>query len=272
MQPQRATALFAGWLVAAAGTIGASEPERIGALAIGLLAAVGVAGLLGPGRAWGLTAGVFGALAHAVAMVVWLDAGIWQASMAAAAMLVTGIAAGAVARHIGVAAPDVAADAPVQDGEDTAHRAQVVGGGELRRGLRLEIARARRYEHTLSLLLVGLEDWPTLVARRGSPAAGRLLAEVAEAARRVVRDVDTVSLYGPDLLAILLPETALPGAAVVAEKIELVARERGLAVRTGAASYPDDAVTSEELAREAEAALDLARLSRVSFVSRARLE
>jgi len=272
MQLQRATALFAAWLVTAAGAVVASGAEGGGVLGAGLLTVVAVAGLLGRTRAWGPMAGALGALAYAAGAVAWLEAGLWQGVAAAGSILVTGVAAGALATCIRMARPDDAAVVAAPDGVETAHRAEVVGAVELRRGLGLEIARARRYEHTLSLLLVGLDDWSTLIAQRGTSAAGRQLAEGAEAVRRVVRDVDTVSTYGPGLLAILLPETALPGAAVVAEKVGRVARERGLTIRTGAASYPDDALTNDELLREAAAALELAQLSRVNHVSRARLD
>ena len=187
-----------------------------------------------------------------------LEPGRRPAAMLAAFAVALILAAGATASN----APDGMGPLAVR-----------LAAAPFRQALELEIARARRYERTLSLLMVGVEDWPTLVAQRGPSAARRRLAEVAEAVRRVVRDVDSVSLYGLGLLAILLPETGLPGAAVVAEKVERVAREQGsLTIRVGAAAYPDGALTCDELLGEAAAALELAGLARVNVVDQARLD
>ena len=70
----------------------------------------------------------------------------------------------------------------------------------------------------------------------------------------------------------LLPETPLDGAQVVAVRIQQAALEDvGLKTRIGAAVFPDDAVTVEALMQEAEAGLDLARLEGVSIVQRVRI-
>lgn len=124
-----------------------------------------------------------------------------------------------------------------------------------------EMTRARRYEHPLTLLLVEIGGWPAVSGQHDRPAAEDHVSALAIKVRRLLRDVDAVGLHAESQLAILLPETPLDGAIVVAERIEDTARqELNLAVHVGAAVFPDDAGTVEGLMHEAEAALAMARL------------
>lgn len=135
-----------------------------------------------------------------------------------------------------------------------------------------EMTRARRYERPLTLLLIGVEGWSTLAAERGRRTSFELLSALATRSRRVLRDVDAIGLHGDGRLAVLLPETPLEGAQVVAMRIQQAALEDvGLKTRIGAAVFPDDAVTVETLMLEAEAGLDLARLEGVSVAARVRI-
>jgi diguanylate cyclase (GGDEF)-like protein len=135
-----------------------------------------------------------------------------------------------------------------------------------------EMTRARRYEHPLTLLLVQVDVWPLLQAEHGQRGALDRLSRLAIRIRRLLRDVDAIGLHGDGQLAILLPETPLDGAMVVAGRIEETAREDvGVRVRVGAAVFPDDAVTVEGLLVEAEAALELARLEGAGVAQRVQL-
>lgn len=135
-----------------------------------------------------------------------------------------------------------------------------------------EMTRARRYERPLTLLLVGIEGWPTIYARHGRRTAAEILNALAVKVRRLLRDVDAIGIHGAGRLAVLLPETPLDGALVVAGRIEkLTVDDADVTVRVGAAVFPDDAVTVESLMQQAEAALDLARLEHVDVVERTRL-
>jgi diguanylate cyclase (GGDEF)-like protein len=135
-----------------------------------------------------------------------------------------------------------------------------------------EMTRARRYERPLVLLLIGVDGWSTMVAERGRRGAFDNLSTLAARVRRLLRDVDAIGMHGDGRLAVLLPETPLDGALVVAGRIEQTAlQDVGLKTRIGAAVFPDDAGTVEALLREAEAGLDLARIEGVSTVERVRL-
>ena len=135
-----------------------------------------------------------------------------------------------------------------------------------------EMTRARRYEHPLTLLLVDIDGWSMLATERGKRGAFDQVSVLAVRIRRLLRDVDAIGLHGDGQLAILLPETPLDGALVVAGRIEQAARDDvGVSVRVGAAVFPEDAVSVDGLLHEAEAALELARLEGVAVVQRVQL-
>ena len=135
-----------------------------------------------------------------------------------------------------------------------------------------EMTRARRYEHPLTVLLVDIDRWSVLSAERGKRGAQEQLSALAIRIRRLLRDVDAIGLHGDGQLAILLPETPLDGALVVAGRIEEEAREDvGLSVQVGAAVFPDDAISVEGLLHEAEAALELAQLEGVAVAQRVQI-
>ncbi|MCC7367290.1 MAG: diguanylate cyclase [Chloroflexi bacterium] len=132
-----------------------------------------------------------------------------------------------------------------------------------------EMTRARRYEHPLTLLLIEIDGWPAVYGGRERRAVEERLAALATRARRLLRDVDAIGLHGDSQLAVLLPETPLDGALVVAARIEETARQDlDLSVLLGAAVFPDDAVTVESLLHEAGEALELARLEGTGIARR----
>jgi diguanylate cyclase (GGDEF)-like protein len=136
-----------------------------------------------------------------------------------------------------------------------------------------EMTRARRYERSMTLLLIGVEGWPAICAARGRQNAYELLGTLAVRIRRLLRDVDAIGPHGDGMLAILLPETPLDGAHVVASRIERVTQdELGVQVRVGSSLFPEDASTVEGLFQEATAALDLAHLEQVTAAERVRLD
>ena len=264
--------VFAVWLVLGTAEVASTTDGSGRTVAIGALLAGAVAGLLR--RDWGesLAVGLAGA-----ALAAWLVDGSEGSTpyvIAGAATVLTALlAAWACPR------PEVAVVlAPTND-----RQAQPTPAGtRLPPGVadetlfdRLavhEMTRARRYERPLVLLLIGVDGWSTLAAERGRRGAFELLATLATRVRRLLRDVDAIGVHGDGRLAVLLPETPLDGALVVAGRIEQAALEDvGIKTRIGAAVFPDDAGTVEELLREAEAGLDLARLEGVSIVERVRI-
>jgi diguanylate cyclase (GGDEF)-like protein len=86
--------------------------------------------------------------------------------------------------------------------------------------LNAEIARARRYELQLSLLMLDLDDFKHFNDLFGHQAGDRVLAEVGRIMRAQLRNgVDIPCRYGGEEFAVILPHTPAPGAAVVGRRL-----------------------------------------------------
>lgn len=138
--------------------------------------------------------------------------------------------------------------------------------------LNAEVERSRRYQRSLTLLLVGPDDWTEITHARGADAAGELLVEAAKSYVDHVRTVDRVIHMAVPDFAVLLPETNLEGAQFVAEKLADAGTELfGTQVRVGIAAFPEDQVTGAGLMHEAQEALSFARTAQIPVASRSLL-
>jgi diguanylate cyclase (GGDEF)-like protein len=91
---------------------------------------------------------------------------------------------------------------------------------EFYQALRRELERARRYRHTLSLLIIDVDDFKQFNDRYGHPAGDSALRRIAELLRKCARGTDIISRYGGEEFAVILPESTPMGALMVAERIK----------------------------------------------------
>ncbi len=83
-----------------------------------------------------------------------------------------------------------------------------------------EAERARRFRHSLSLVLCDVDHFKQVNDTHGHQVGDQVLQGVAQYLRETVRtEIDWVARYGGEEFVIVLPETPLSGALVVAEKI-----------------------------------------------------
>lgn len=82
-----------------------------------------------------------------------------------------------------------------------------------------EVARARRYDTPLSLVMVDLDDFKLVNDRHGHAAGDLMLRTVGVLLRSELRGTDVAVRYGGDEFALVLPGTAKTDAWAVAEKI-----------------------------------------------------
>ncbi len=85
--------------------------------------------------------------------------------------------------------------------------------------LSVEIMRAERYKHPLSLLIFDIDSFKSYNDHFGHLEGDRVLKHVAAAIRENVRQVDIICRYGGDEFVVILPYTNTRGAFTVAEKI-----------------------------------------------------
>jgi diguanylate cyclase (GGDEF)-like protein len=83
-----------------------------------------------------------------------------------------------------------------------------------------EVARARRYGRKLSVIAFDIDNFKEVNNRLGHLAADRILLDLASLVKTSIRVVDIPSRFGGDEFFILLPETDISGAEVVAERLK----------------------------------------------------
>jgi len=90
-----------------------------------------------------------------------------------------------------------------------------------------EAERARRYVHPLSIIMCDIDHFKRINDTHGHPTGDAVLREFAAALRETVRrGADWVARYGGEEFVVVLPETDLDGATVVAEKLRAAVAAR----------------------------------------------
>jgi diguanylate cyclase (GGDEF)-like protein len=129
-----------------------------------------------------------------------------------------------------------------------------------------EAARAERFGHPLSLLILDIDDFKRVNDTHGHPQGDEVLRRIARALDSESRWVDEPARYGGEEFAIALPETGQQGAVEVgervrsrieAEEIPLVSGKGTIKVTAsiGMATLPGSANDVETLVAAADAAL-----------------
>jgi len=102
--------------------------------------------------------------------------------------------------------------------------------------LKQEVYRAERYHTSLSLIMLDLDKFKSFNDSYGHLKGDELLREFAIMVAHTIRVTDIAGRYGGEEFAIILPNTALKGAIVIAERIRLAME--GLRIDTGEGSPP----------------------------------
>ena len=132
--------------------------------------------------------------------------------------------------------------------------------------LDLEIHRTKRYAANLSLVFVDLDNFKRYNDLYGHRAGDRVLEQLVEILRRVVRQSDVPCRWGGEEFAVLLPQTSKAEGLLLAERLRRAVAERPMlldesgresqvTVTVGVATYPDDALSGAALVSAADAAL-----------------
>jgi diguanylate cyclase (GGDEF)-like protein len=126
-----------------------------------------------------------------------------------------------------------------------------------------EVARATRYEHPLSLLMIDIDDFKGFNDSYGHPAGDQALQDIARLFKENCRRVDCICRYGGEEFAIITPETSGKNAIHVARRLVNKVRELkipvygstvegNLTISIGLAGYPADAKTKNDLVIQAD--------------------
>jgi diguanylate cyclase (GGDEF)-like protein len=128
-----------------------------------------------------------------------------------------------------------------------------------------ELARATRFRHPLSVILVDLDHFKRLNDSHGHSAGDKVLRHVGSLLADSVRAIDTAGRYGGEEFLIVLPETDVDAAASVAEKLRRMVAGTPLrldsgevvtvTLSAGVAGGQGEVLRPDVLVRDADAAL-----------------
>jgi len=130
--------------------------------------------------------------------------------------------------------------------------------------LEQEILRAARTGRSFAVAMMDLDGLKAANDRFGHDWGDNLLRAVADVLRGDIRVTDVAARYGGDEFVLMLTETDLSGAILVAEKVRVdISRialpHNGAVIRTSASfgivTFPQDGRTSAELLRRADLAM-----------------
>lgn len=137
----------------------------------------------------------------------------------------------------------------------------------LKNRLAQEIRRAERKDVPCSLLMIDLDLLKQINDRFGHPIGDTAIRQVAWTLKNVLRSGDTAARYGGEEFAVILPETPLAEAALIAERLCRKVNEQSIpnvgaiSISVGAATFPEQANGADELVEIADKALYSAKRS-----------
>lgn len=134
-----------------------------------------------------------------------------------------------------------------------------------------EVARSRRYNSTISLLMCDIDHFKNVNDTFGHQQGDCVLREVSRIIRKNVRNTDIPCRYGGEEFAVILPETTQQDAKIVAERIRrdvaefdfpsIIAGQPPVkcSISIGVAGFPLNADSKDQLIQKADAALYIAK-------------
>ncbi len=146
---------------------------------------------------------------------------------------------------------------------------EVYNRRRIQKDLPAEIKRAARYQKPLSLVICDLDHFKSINDTHGHLAGDKVLKEVAQRLKSNCRsDIDWVARYGGEEFVIVLPETEVEGAMILAENLRQAIEAEPFQISSsislkvtmslGAAGYnslPHGNITSDEILGQADLCL-----------------
>ena len=133
--------------------------------------------------------------------------------------------------------------------------------------LEREIKRAERYGTTFSLLMMDIDDFKKINDTEGHLKGDEILVNLAKITEASIREADTVFRYGGEEFVVILPETDMEGAKIIAERIRKCIEDNlGITVSIGGALY-ESGLDEEELIHRADLSMYASKNSGKNKVS-----
>ena len=133
--------------------------------------------------------------------------------------------------------------------------------------LEKELWRSRRYGGQISLVMVDIDNLKKINDTYGHRAGDKVIKQISKKIKEHIRQIDTPARYGGDEFAVILPNTSLTDAVVVAERmVDAVANspitwkkeQIALSISVGLGQYDAD-TTPEDITSRSDQALYTAK-------------
>ena len=119
-----------------------------------------------------------------------------------------------------------------------------------------QIVHLQRFPQAFSLFMIDIDNFKKYNDTMGHQAGDKILYDTAQLMLTVFRNTDLVFRYGGEEFAVILPETILQHAKIVAERlIAAVRRELMVTISVGVATFSDSAKMKNDLINQADKAL-----------------
>jgi len=128
--------------------------------------------------------------------------------------------------------------------------------------LEKELWRSRRYGGPISLLMIDIDNLKKINDTFGHRAGDRVIREISRRVKTCIRQIDTAARYGGDEFAVILPNTSLEEAEIVAGRmVEIVSgspitwkrQQIDLSISIGLGQYDSESSPEEITSRSDEA-------------------
>lgn len=140
--------------------------------------------------------------------------------------------------------------------------------------LEKELWRSRRYGGPISLIMIDIDNLKEINDTHGHRAGDRVVSQISRTIKQCIRQIDTAARYGGDEFTVILPNTLLGDAIVVAERmVDAVARcpitwgnkQIDVSISVGLGQYDAD-TTPEDITGRSDQALYIAKQAGKSTV------
>ena len=134
--------------------------------------------------------------------------------------------------------------------------------------LNSEFARFRRYHHDCTLIMIDIDNFKRVNDQYGHQMGDEVIRHLADTMRTCLRNTDHLGRYGGEEFAIILPETNLEGARIIAERLrETIAQahihsngiDLSYTISLGLATLQPQIASSQDWLRQADEALYAAK-------------
>jgi diguanylate cyclase (GGDEF)-like protein len=122
--------------------------------------------------------------------------------------------------------------------------------------LKNEVSRHLRYNRTMSLAMIDIDDFKKYNDAKGHEEGNEMLVRLSHVFKHNTRNCDILARYGGEEFIILFPETSIEEAVVVSERIcSTVESTLEVSVTIGLSSLPKDSSDPHEVIKLADAAM-----------------